>query len=154
MAVFLLGVMALYGTASAPPPTRFARAEILAGNYVTYRNLVVTYVERHPDVEGAVGLKLLSTPPGWRPLAPMGNRVARGWVAVWGGLSSRAERDAERDTGVSSTLGVAEMQGGTEVGYSEIRGDWFALPLPVPVGALVSEVGVDVGRVSGRMASP
>ncbi|MHB1764555.1 MAG: type IV pilus biogenesis protein PilM [Gammaproteobacteria bacterium] len=140
---FLLGMLALFGDWASPPAMRFARAETLAENYVVYRNAVIGYVQSHPGASGTVGLSALSLPPGWQPLVTLGNRIQSGQVLVWGDLPSASQRDAERDSGWSQSMGVAEIKGGVEVGYSESGGTWFPVCSSVPVGALVSDVALD-----------
>jgi len=143
IAVFLLGMRALFGSWASPPLVRFNRADALAQDYVVYRNAVIGYVQSHPGATGTLGLGVLSLPSGWQPLVPLGNRIQGGQVLVWGDLPSASQRDAERDSGWSPAMGVAEIKGGVEVGYSESEGTWFPVPSRVPVGALVSDVGVD-----------
>ena len=142
LSVFMLGLVLVFGDWAAPRAVRFNRADTLAENYVVYRNAVISYAESHPGASGQVTLSDLSLPPRWQPLATLDNRIHNGEVTVWGDLPSASELPAERHSGWSLAVGVAEIKGGIEVGFSESEGTWFPIPFPVPVGALVSDVDV------------
>jgi hypothetical protein len=140
---FLMGLLVLFADLAAPVAVRFDRDRALAENFTAYRNAVITYIELHPDTHGSVAQNRLPLPLGWQPLSTLHNETHEGQVVVWGPLPPPAQVAVEEEAAGSESVGVAEIQSGLEVGYSELDGTCFAIPSGVPTGAMVSVVTVD-----------
>ena len=65
------------------------------GNFLTYRDAVMTYAETHTLVAGTIPSASLSLPSSWLPASAWSNQVVGNIVYIWGELSLEGKRKLE-----------------------------------------------------------
>lgn len=146
LVLLVLGVIAAIDVATHPPAVQAQeyRAAAFAQNFITYRDAVIEYVEANPvHPTGEVPLSSVPVPAVWQPLAAWHNYLQGPTVISWGVLPPQATGAITRYSRGTEAIGVAEMQGGTEVIFNPPTGVIVQVPAGiVPLGAIASVVDI------------